>query len=129
MERSNRIPMEIFRLATLNENQRTNGPVNAHRGSEPPPTHPRNLKSLPKKGNSGIFLFFFWGGGGDWTPPPRLRQYFTILVGPPLVKMSGSANQGHPRAIILSNYDGLESSMLQTDFRENRPAGSGGEDF
>ena len=37
MERSNRIPMEIFRLATRNENQRTNGPVNAHRGSEPPP--------------------------------------------------------------------------------------------
>ena len=29
MERSNRIPMEIFRLATRNENQRTNGPVNA----------------------------------------------------------------------------------------------------
>ena len=37
MERSNRIPMEIFRLATRNENQRTNGPVNAHRGSGPPP--------------------------------------------------------------------------------------------
>ena len=36
MERSNRIPMEIFRLATRNENQRTNGPVNAHRGSGPP---------------------------------------------------------------------------------------------
>ena len=103
MERSNRIPMEIFRLATRNENQRTNGPVNAHRGSGPPP--PRNLKSL------------------------RLRQYFTILVGPPLVKMSGSANQGHPMVIILSNYDGLESSMLHTDFRENRPAGSGEEDF
>ena len=31
MERSNRIPMEIFRLAARNENQRTNGPVNAHR--------------------------------------------------------------------------------------------------
>ena len=43
--------------------------------------------------------------------------------------MSGSANQGHPRVIILSNYDGLESSMLHTDFRENRPAGSGEEDF
>ena len=37
MERSNRLPMEIFRLATRNENQRTNGPVNAHRGSGPPP--------------------------------------------------------------------------------------------
>ena len=31
MGRSNRIPMEIFRLAARNENQRTNGPVNAHR--------------------------------------------------------------------------------------------------
>ena len=31
MERSNRIPMEIFRLAARNENQRTNGPVNAQR--------------------------------------------------------------------------------------------------
>ena len=31
MERSNRIPMEIFRLAARNESQRTNGPVNAHR--------------------------------------------------------------------------------------------------
>ena len=113
--------MEIFRLATRNENQRTNGPVNAHRGSGPPPPL-RNLKSLPKKGNFGIF----WGIG---PPPPCLRQYFTILVGPPLVKMSGSANQGHPRVIILSNYDGLESSMLHTDFRENRPAGSGEEDF
>ena len=43
--------------------------------------------------------------------------------------MSGSAHKGHPRVIILSNYDGLESSMLHTDFRENRPYGSGGEDF
>ena len=43
--------------------------------------------------------------------------------------MSGSAHEGHPRVIILSNYDGLESSMLHTDFRENRPAGSGEEDF
>ena len=104
MERSNRIPMEIFRLATRNENQRTNGPETLTGGPDPPPPS-RNLKSL------------------------RLRQYFTILVGPPLVKMSGSANQGHPRVIILSNYDGLESSMLHTDFRENRPAGSGEEDF
>ena len=31
MDRSNRIPMEIFRLAARYENQRTNGPVNAHR--------------------------------------------------------------------------------------------------
>ena len=88
--------------------------------SGPPP--PRNLKILPKK---LILGFFFWGG----VDPPRLRQYFTILVGPPLVKMSGSAHEGHPRVIILSNYDGLESSMLHADFRENRPAGSGEEDF
>ena len=27
------------------------------------------------------------------------------------------------------NYDGLESPMLHTKFRENRPAGSGEEDF
>ena len=27
------------------------------------------------------------------------------------------------------NYDGLESRMLHTTFRENRPAGSGEEDF
>ena len=66
MERSNRIPMEIFRLATRNENQRTNGPVNAHRGSEPPPPAPRNLKSLviPKKGIFFFFFFFLGGGGG-----------------------------------------------------------------
>ena len=31
--------------------------------------------------------------------------------------------------IILSNYDGLESQMLHTKFHENRPAGSGEEDF
>ena len=43
--------------------------------------------------------------------------------------MSGSAHEGHPRVIILSNYDGLESSMLHIDFRKNRPAGSGEEDF
>ena len=86
-------------------------------GSGPPP--PWNLKNLPKK----VILGF---GGVD---PPRLRQYFTILVGPPLVKMSGSAHEGHPRVIILSNNDGLESSMLHTDFQENRPAGSGEEDF
>ena len=31
--------------------------------------------------------------------------------------------------IILSNYDGLESKMLHTKFRENQLAGSGEEDF
>ena len=31
--------------------------------------------------------------------------------------------------VILSNYDGLESQMLYTKFHENRPAGSGEEDF
>ena len=31
--------------------------------------------------------------------------------------------------IILSNYNGLEYQMLHTKFRENRPAGSGEEDF
>ena len=36
---------------------------------------------------------------------------------------------GHPRVIFLSNYDGLESQMLHTKFHENRPAGSGEEDF
>ena len=87
-------------------------------GARTPP--PRNLKILPKKGNFGIFL------GLD---PPRLRQYFTILVGHHLVKMSASAHEGHPRVIILSNYDGLELSMLHTDFHENRPAGSGEEEI
>ena len=29
----------------------------------------------------------------------------------------------------LFNYDGLESPMLHTKFREDRPAGSGEEDF
>ena len=82
--------------------------------------HPRNLKILPKKGNFGIF----WG-----LDPPRLGQYFTILVGPHLVKMSGSAHEGHSRVIILSNYDGLELLMLHTDFHENRPAGSGEEEI
>ena len=31
--------------------------------------------------------------------------------------------------IIYINYDGQESPMLHTKFRENRPAGSGEEDF
>ena len=46
-------------------------------GPDPPP--PWNLKILTKKDNFWIFL-------GIGAPPPRLRQYFTILVGPPLVK-------------------------------------------
>ena len=37
--------------------------------------------------------------------------------------------QGQPRVIIWTNYDGLESPMLHTKFRENRPTGSGEEDF
>ena len=37
--------------------------------------------------------------------------------------------QGHPRVIISNNYDGLESQMLHTKFRVNRPASSGEEDF
>ena len=36
--------------------------------------------------------------------------------------------QGHPKVIISTNYDGLESQMLHTKFRVNWPAGSG-EDF
>ena len=128
MERSNRIPMEIFRLATRNENQRTNGPVNAHRGSEPPPPPPGIGKVYLKKVILGFF--FFWGGGSPTPPPPLVcDNILPFWLDPPLVKMSGSANQGHPRVIILSNYDGLESSMLHTDVRENRPAGSGEEDF
>ena len=97
------------------------GHARIQRGKPGVRTPPLNLKMLPKK----VILGFL----GGWTPSPRLRQYLTILVGPPLVKMSGSAHKNHPRVIILSNYDGLESSMLHTDFRENRPAGSGEEDF
>ena len=37
--------------------------------------------------------------------------------------------QGHSRVIIYINYDGQESPMLHTKFRENQPAGSGEEDF
>ena len=37
--------------------------------------------------------------------------------------------QGHSRVIIWTNYDGLESLMLHTKFRENLPAGSGEENF
>ena len=33
--------------------------------------------------------------------------------------------QGHPRVIILSNYDWLKSPMLHTKFRGNQPTGSG----
>ena len=33
--------------------------------------------------------------------------------------------QGHPRVNICANYDGLESPILHTKFRGNRPAGSG----
>ena len=36
--------------------------------------------------------------------------------------------QGPSKVIIWTNYDGLESPMLHTKFRENRPTGSG-EDF
>ena len=36
--------------------------------------------------------------------------------------------QCHSMVIIYINYDGQESPMLHTEFRENRPAGSG-EDF
>ena len=32
---------------------------------------------------------------------------------------------GHPRVIILSNYDELRSPMLHIKFRGNRPTGSG----
>ena len=31
--------------------------------------------------------------------------------------------------IVYINYDGQESPMLHTKFRENQPAGSGEEDF
>ena len=90
------------------------------RGFEPP----RNLKNLPKTGNFGI------SGGLDPLPPPSLVcDNILPFWLDPLVKMSGYAHEGHLRVIILSNYDGLESSMLHTDFRENRPAGSGEEDF
>ena len=37
--------------------------------------------------------------------------------------------QGHSMVIIYINYDGQESPMLHTKFRENRSAGSGEEDF
>ena len=37
--------------------------------------------------------------------------------------------QGHRRVIILTKYDGLESSMPHTKFRGNRPIGPGEEDF
>ena len=37
--------------------------------------------------------------------------------------------QGHSMVIIYINYDGQESPMLHTKFHENRPAGSGEEDF
>ena len=65
-------------------------PEGGDRGSGPPPPSIRNLKILPKKCNFGIF----WGV----APPPGLRQYFAILVGPPLVKMSGSAHGFEPRS-------------------------------
>ena len=37
--------------------------------------------------------------------------------------------QGHSMIIIYINYDGQESPMQHTKFREIRPAGSGEEDF
>ena len=42
--------------------------------------------------------------------------------------MFGNWTKGHPKVIILSNYDGLESPMLHTKLSGNRPIGSG-EDF
>ena len=36
-------------------------------------------------------------------------------------------DRGHPRVIISTNYDELESQMLHTKFCKNRPAGSGEE--
>ena len=50
------------------------------------------------------------------------RAYFQNL---PCCKIG----QGHPRVIIWSNYNGLESQMLYTKFHENWHAGSGAEDF
>ena len=37
--------------------------------------------------------------------------------------------QGHSKVIIYINYDWQESPIIHTKFRENRPAGSGEEDF
>ena len=37
--------------------------------------------------------------------------------------------QGHPRIIILTNYDGPLPPILHTKFHENRSTGSWGEDF
>ena len=37
--------------------------------------------------------------------------------------------QGHPRVMIYMYYDGPASPMLHTKFSENRPNGSGEEDF
>ena len=37
--------------------------------------------------------------------------------------------QGHPSVIIWINYDWLESPMLHIKFHDNRPTGSGEEDF
>ena len=41
----------------------------------------------------------------------------------------GGERGSGPPLMESENYNGLESSMLHTDFRENQPAGSGEEDF
>ena len=46
------------------------------------------------------------------------------------IDLAKKIGQGHPRVIILINYNGLESPMLHTiKFRGNRSTDSGEEDF
>ena len=72
----------------------------------------------------------------EWLPRYRLLENFNIKW-----NRNGNAHgNGNAydrgdynsffalRAVELKNYDGLESPMLNTKFRENLPAGSG-EDF
>ena len=37
------------------------------------------------------------------------------------IELAAKKGQGHPKVIILANYDGLESPMLHTKFRRNSP--------
>ena len=81
-------------------------------------------------------VFTIYGRGGHlghvtWILRPnfRLPYPWMLYIKFQLDWPSSFREEDHPRVIISTNYDGLESQMLHTKFRVNRPAGSGEEDF
>ena len=73
------------------------------------------------------------GQGQEKTIPSILNKcLFVSPVGRSFVRTDGQRENSipsHKNSLRGYNYDGLESQMLHTKFRGNRPAGSGEEDF